>query len=193
MRLINEAPGLLNLTRKTGIRWPSGRWLLLLSFIIAPFFAATAQNGIDYAIHANIIYHFTKYVEWPDEQKTGDFVIGIVGETPLTDELKKTVANKTIRDQKIVVKRFETSRAVFSCHILFIAEEETPSVKKIASRTAGMPVLIVTESEGMALRGASINFIIVAERLKLEINKKDIELRHLSIASELLQLGIIVK
>jgi hypothetical protein len=152
-----------------------------------------AQQGRNYAIHANIIYRFTKYIDWPEDKKTGDFIIGIVGDSPLYEELKDFTANKTVGSQKIVVKRISSAATYGNCHILFICEDESGSLKKIAALTAGTPVLLLSESEGLAHKGSCINFIIIDEHLKLEINKNNIGQRNLGIASELLSLGIIVQ
>ncbi len=185
-----------------GIFLENGRWFippgysllwLLLIFLLAPFSRAGAQQGPDYAIHANIIYHFTKYIDWPDNKKSGEFIIGVVGDTPLFDELNKNIANKMVSYQRIVIRKFSSSASSFDCHILFIADEESGNMKKIAYRTAGNSVLLVTETEGLAQKGGCINFSIVSEHLKLETNKNNIELRDLSIASDLLKLGKIVK
>jgi hypothetical protein len=167
--------------------------LLLLCMLLPGLEKIQAQSSADYDIQANIIYRFTKYIDWPDAKKTGDFVIGVVGDSPLTDALKTFTAGKSVGNQKIAVKRLSASGDVFNCNILFISEEESGSVRKIVIRTAGVPVLIVTESDGLALKGACINFAIGADHLKLEINKSNIEQRDLSIASELLQLGKVVK
>jgi hypothetical protein len=153
----------------------------------------TAQQPHDYAIHANIVYRFTKYVDWPDDTRYGDFIIGVVGESPIYDALRETMVGKNVGDQRIVIRRFTAGAASFSCHMLFIGEDERNSVKKIAARTAGESVLLITEGEGLASKGACINFIIESERLKLEINKTNIISRNLDIASELLKLGKIVK
>jgi hypothetical protein len=192
---LREAHYFLTIKKRiAGGRSFTDKWKLILVFLfLFPFINAKAQRGVDYAVHANIIYHFTKYIEWPESRRSGDFIIGIIGESPLTDELKKTIANKTARNQKIVVKRISTSQSLNDCHIIFISAEESGSLKKIAAKTAGMSVLLVTEDEGMAQGGSCINFVIVADRLKLEINKNNIDKHSLSIASELLQLGKIVK
>lgn len=168
------------------------RWLIAVFFL---FFvsAASSQQASDYTVHANIIYHFTKYIDWPASKKGGDFLIGIIGDTPLYDELQRTMANKTAGTQKIVVKKFSSGEAAINCHILFVSDDKSSSMKKIASQTAGSSVLLVSEQEGMAQRGSCINFVIVSERLKLEINKTNIEQRNMSIASELLKLGKVVK
>lgn len=167
--------------------------LLLAALVLLNTFTTHAQQPADYAIQANIIYRFTKYIDWPDNKKNGDFIIGVVGDSPLTDELKTFIANKTVGSRKIVIKNFTSSAEAYPCHILFISEDESSSLKKIASRTSGNPLLLVSESEGLAQKGACINFVIVADHLKLEINKNNIEERNLSIASELLQLGKLVK
>lgn len=168
-------------------------FLVIILLLIQGLAKARAQQTTDYAIQANIIYHFTKYIDWPPVRKSGDFIIGVTGETPLFDELKKNIAGKMAGDQKIVIVKFSSSAVIFNCHILFISGEESRSLKKINSRTAGSSILLVSESEGLAMKGSCINFIIVSDHLKLEINKNNIEQRNLGIASELLQLGKIIK
>jgi hypothetical protein len=155
--------------------------------------SARAQYEMNYAVQANIIYHFTRYIDWPTIAKTGDFVIGVVGDTPLYDELKRTMKNKMAGDKKIIVEKYLSSKIKFDCHILFIGEEESHNIKRISAMTANDPVLLVSEQPGLARKGACINFVVVNQRLQLEINKNNITGRKLNIASELLQLGKLVK
>lgn len=156
--------------------------------------ALCAQQDQDYAVHANIIYHFTKYINWPDEKKSGDFVIAVIGESPLYEKLKLLIGlNKSVGGQKIVIRKYSASTQSFNCHILFIGEDESGILKKIAAGTSASSILLVTESEGLARKGSCINFVIVDDRLKLEINKKNIEQRDLGIATELLNLGTVIK
>jgi len=152
-----------------------------------------AQRETDYTIYANIIYRITKYIDWPNNKKSGDFIIGVVGESPLYNELKTLSVNKNVGNQKIIVTKLSPSASTYNCHILFISEDESSSLKRIAILTAGAPILIMSESGGLARKGSCINFITVDERLKLEINKGNVEERNLRIASELLELGIIIK
>jgi len=165
--------------------------MLILSILVFSLFQVWAQNV--YAVHANIIYRFTKYINWPDDKKNGDFVIGVVGDTPLYDELKIFISNKSAAGQPFVIKKFSANATAYNCQILFVCDDESRSVKRIAAVTAGTPILLVTESEGLSRKGSCINFIIVGDHLKLEINKTNIERRSLNIASELLTLGIVVK
>ena len=173
------------------------RWLRLstlsLLLLFASFLNGNAQPPIDYAVHANIIYHFTKYIDWPNDRKSGDFVIGVIGNMPLEKELKKISAYKTAGNRKIVVERFSASQSSYDCHILFVGESEKASIEIIAARTSNQATLLVSELQDGAQRGASINFLLVSERLKLEININNIKHRHLNIANELVRLGTVVK
>lgn len=167
--------------------------LLVCIMLFAIISKSQAQHAMDYAMRARIIYRFTKYIDWPDDAKTSDFIIGIVGDTPLADELRIFVSNKMVGNQKITIKNISSSANSYRCQILFISEDASPLIKKIVTRTNREPVLLVSESPGSASRGACINFINVSDRLKLEINKNNIEQRNLDIASELIQLGKVVK
>ncbi len=162
-------------------------------FILVSTPCVKAQDEINYAVYANIIYRFTKYIDWPDDRKSGDFVIGIVGNSPVYDELVSFTANKTVGSQKIVIKKMSLSASSYDCCILFLSDDASKNLKKIVAETENTPTLIVSEGKGLALKGACINFIIADEHLKLEINKTNIEKRDLNIATELLSLGIIVR
>jgi hypothetical protein len=168
----------------------SKRTMLATAFLTM-ILHAWAQNA--YAVHANIIYRFTKYIDWPEDKKNGDFIIGVLGDTPLYDELKEFTANKTVAGQHILIKKFAPSATAFNCHILFISDEESDHIKKVVAYTAGTPTLLVTETEGVTRKGSCINFVQVDDHLKLEISKTNIEKRNLDIATELLNLAIIVK
>jgi hypothetical protein len=167
--------------------------LFITGLLLLTLSGIPAQRETDYKIHANIIYRFTKYIDWPVNKKAGDFIIGIVGDSPLFEDLKSVSANKMVGEQKIVVVRMVPSASFYNCQILFISDEESGSLKRIALVTAGAAILIISESDGLARKGSCINFVTVDERLKLEINKSNIEQRNLRIASELLALGILIK
>ena len=158
------------------------------------FFAkrCSGQQTTDYKVHANIIYRFTKYIEWPENKQTGDFVIGVVGDSPVYEELRTLTASKSVGNQRIIIRKVAANAAVYSCSVLFISIEESRSLKRTALVTTGMPILLITEDTGLAKKGSCINFIIVDDHLKLEINKNNIISRNLNIASELLKLATIV-
>ncbi len=167
--------------------------LLLAPFILVLENEFAVAQTIDYSVHANIIYHIAKYIDWPADKKSGDFVIGVIGETPLFEELRNATLNKKTGNQNIIIKNFSCTQSAYNCQILFIDDDESGCLKRIVLMTTATPVLIITERPGLALKGSCINFIIVNDKLKLEINKSNIESRKLKIANELLGLGTLIQ
>jgi hypothetical protein len=132
-------------------------------------------------------------MEWPyEEDATENFNIGIVGDTRLYAELKTLTVNKSVGDQKIIVRNISSDGPFTNYQMLFLSPGESSNLKKIELITRNRPVLLITENTGLAKKGSSINFVTVGNRLKLEINKRNILSKDISIASELLNLATIV-
>ena len=68
----------------------TSRKLMFVIMIMLFAFQATAQ--VNYKIHSLFMYKFTQYIEWPST--SGDFVIGVVGSSPIIAELEAIAATK---------------------------------------------------------------------------------------------------
>jgi hypothetical protein len=169
------------------------RFRIVLFMLILLKVNTVCAQAVDYSVHANIIYRFTKYIEWPQETKSGEFVIGFVGDSPLFELLQESTKNKTAGMQKISVRKFTAVEISYHCEILIISEEESSMLKRIATVTEGTPVLLVTESEGLSRKGSCINFSLEDDHLELEFNKNNLDARKLRVASELLSLGKVIE
>ncbi len=132
-------------------------------------------------------------MEWPSEDDASEaFIIGIIGDDRLYSELKALTINKSVGDQKIIIRNISSGGPFNDCHMLFLSPEESSNFKKIELITRNQPVLLITENTGLAKKGSCINFVTVDNRLKLEINKRNILSKNINIASELLKLATIV-
>lgn len=144
-------------------------------------------------IKAVFIYNFTKYIEWPEEYKTGEFTIGILGENEaLFQELDKMSKVKKVSNQSFSIKNIEDAGSMGSPHILYIPEDSTDQLNKALSSLKGKSTLVITEKPGLAQQGAAINFVVVGNRQKFELNKANAEERNLKVASVLENLAVLV-
>lgn len=144
-------------------------------------------------IKAVFIYNFTKYIEWPQSYKEGEFTIGIVGETPLYSELIKMTETKKVANQTLEVKKFNSPSEVTKCHILYICKDKSSNISDIIKKLKNNSTLLVTEENGLMEKGAGINFIIKDNRQKFELNKGNVEKYKLKISSNLEALAFTVK
>ena len=122
-------------------------------------------------IKAIYIYGFTKYFEWTNN-KEGNFTITVLGENAgLINELNNTIKNKFVGSQKIELKNYQTINEVEKTSILYIAPDKSHLLAEALSKFKGKSILIITEKQGLAKVGATINFIIKENKQNFELNK----------------------
>ena len=122
-------------------------------------------------IKAVYIYGFTKYFEWTNN-KDGNFTITVLGENAgLLNELTITVKNKLVGSQKIEVKNHTSISDIEKVNILYITPEKSNLLAEALAKYKGKGVLIITEKQGLAKVGATINFIVKENIQKFELNK----------------------
>ena len=152
----------------------------------------TAQST-DYKAYSLYVYNFMKYVEWPEEESKGDFIIALIGDSKISDDLKRLASSKKLKNRNIVFKTFKAIDDITFCHLLYVSASKSSAIKTINLKFANKPVLIVGEREGTIYKGAALSFVTTDEdELKFDINKKELENHKLKIASSLIKLGILV-
>ena len=127
------------------------------------------QSGISQA-QANFIYNFTKFFDWPQTEKTGDFVIGVLGSKDLASNLEKVTSGKKNVTQNIVIKYFNNFDQVSKCHVIFVSSLKSNKIANIHSKT-GVHCLIISDNSTAIAKGAIIQFVLESDRLKYEFSK----------------------
>ncbi len=160
--------------------------------ILAILFTSLSALAQKERFEAIYIYNFTKKIEWPKEVGSGDFIIGILGDSKIIPELAKVAKVKKVGSRIIAIKKYSTVSEIGNCHILYIPTDESNNISKAKEKLNSTPTLIVANKKGMAKLGAAINFIELKGKLKFELNKSNAIKRGLKISADLEKLAIIV-
>lgn len=158
----------------------------LLLFLAFLGFKVQAQSE---KFKALFVYNFTKYVQWPAPPNPEGFVIGVLGNSSIADELKTIATKQKVGSQTMIVKVYSSVSEIGNCNIVYVSANKSSLLADLTTKTAGMPTLIVTEKEG-AIAQACMNFILDGNKLKFEISKTNIDKRGLSASASLYALGI---
>ena len=185
--------GSMKLTAQ-GMKIPLFLLFLCIPLLYLPADAALAQIVREYEIKAAFIYNFVKFVEWPpdDTSNADPITIAVVGKDPFGDALD-LIREKTIGVRKIVVKRFARVDDIAKCQVLFISSSQHEQLPHILKVTKKWHVLTIGEVTGFAQSGGIINFIIVDDKVRFEINVDAAQRAGLKISSQLLKLASIVR
>lgn len=151
-------------------------------------------NASNAKLKASYIYNFTKYINWPDKYKEGNFVIGVLGTSTFYNDLTILLSTKTVGNQKFEIKSFMAAESISgTCHILFVPSENSSMLPVVLKKMKSKNTLIITEKPGLAKQGSAINFVVQNNKQKFELNKSNIEKYSLKVSSTLSALAITVE
>jgi len=170
--------------------------LLIMLFLSMISFIAYSQAN-KYVLQAVYLEKFSRFVTWPEESEMEDinkpFIILVIGETPLSENLEQIYAVQKINGKKVEIKKIKGTEEIQNGHILFIAGTEKKNLSKILEVTRQKPILTVSSSPEFGEKGVLINFIEENNKIRFEINESEVILSQLKMSFYLLNSAVIVK
>jgi hypothetical protein len=164
------------------------RKIILLSVLFyLTFFAkgiAQEENFISLSV-----YSFTRFIDWPSSDGSGDFIIDVIGHKSVYDKLLELTAGRKVGNRNIVVRFLESVNNITQSQILFLGFWQSKDISKAIMKVGNAHTLIITEKEGLIDAGSAINFVIRNNTIKFEIKKSNIQKYGLSIDETLVNLA----
>jgi hypothetical protein len=173
----------------------TGCLLLFLFLLLGSSFDLIQSEVEEYEAKAAFMYNFTKFVEWDNSlNNTSTFNIGILGDSPIVGPLNELAANKKINNKKINILKYHDASDIKTCHMLFIPENTSPeNIKKFLQAPSVKNALIISEQKGDLDLGSAINFLIVNNKIKFEVNLNSLNRSNIKASSQLLKLALNIK
>ncbi len=165
------------------------KYLIIITYFLATgLLSVSAQSSIPKA-QAMFIYNFSRLVEWPGAG-TGDFIIGVIGNSNVASELTNYTAGKRAGNQNIKVAEFNNPADIGNCNILFVGFGKTNKMDEIIAKASSNGTLIITERKGSCDEGAAINFVVEQNSLKFEVKPANAKRNGLVMSSKLEQMAL---
>ncbi|MBK5284907.1 MAG: YfiR family protein [Bacteroidia bacterium] len=162
---------------------------VLLLLIPVACFSQKENLQDEYGIKTLFVYNFTKYIEWPLTAKKDYFEIDVVGESDIIKPLEELAQNKKINQKKIIVKVINGDEEITG-DLVFIAASKSNQLATVIKNCKGKNVLIVTESANLATKGAAINFKVIDNKVRFELNQTAAKNSGLKLSNQLVELSI---
>lgn len=166
-------------------------YIFVLSFLLSLSSGLKAQE-MDYRFQTVFIYNFTKYLQWSQTGNDAEFVIGVVGESPIKQELLKMAASRKVGEKRIVIKSFANAGDIKPCHIVYLPDNASNQLVPVMTKAQAINALVVTETPGLGVKGSNINFIKDSGNWKFELNRTTTKAAGIKISAQLEKLAILV-
>lgn len=163
--------------------------------MVATVFSTNLQAQDERPVHevySMMLFNFIRYVQWPDHDQSGEFVIGVIGNQEIYNTLNSWYGGKAKGTKTYVIKKFANASEVGDCHVVFIDKSKSGEFEAVNGRVKGKGTLVVTDRNGLGEKGSCINFKTVNDKLRFEMNQQAIQASNLKVSGALTSLAIVI-
>lgn len=144
-------------------------------------------------VKASYVYNIAKLIDWPEDYKTGNFVISVMGSSNLHKELVKQYNSKRIGSQQIEIRKLSETLNINKCHVLYVGKDAMGKLSEIAESLKDRPTFIITDGAGALEKGSALNFEFVNGQWRYSLKLSNASRKGLFIGSTLKSLAIKVE
>ncbi len=151
-----------------------------------------AQSRAEHELHSMMIYNFLKYIQWPGDKNSGDFVIGVLKDDDVYNTLNTWYGNKERGGKKFIIKKFNSASEITDCQLLYVGSSASNQFDEVLAKIQSNATLTVSNRRGLGEKGSCINFKVVDGRLKFELNQAAMDNAGLKTSSQLAAMAILI-
>ena len=143
-------------------------------------------------VYSMMVFNFIKWIQWPPDETNKEFIIGVMGNSEIYNTLSTWYGGKPKGSKTYVIKKFTNASEVTDCQVLFIEGNKHNEFEGAKSKLRGKETLLITNYIGLGAKGSCINFKLVDEKLRFELNQRAIEESKLKVSSALRTMAIMI-
>lgn len=190
MAKVNIAQASIGRLRVFASRTRGSRVLVFCLFLITAS-ACSGQQGhpTDTQVKAAYLYNFGKFVRFPDASALSSFNICILGRDPFQDALQSAIAGESIGGMPLTVRELTDGNDISACRVLYISGAELRRFRPLLAQVRHLPILTVSDGEEFLRQGGIVQFVMVGDRVRFEVNLDAAHQARLDLSSELLKVA----
>ena len=166
--------------------------MVVLGFSTSLFGSVNSAKEAD--LKAAYIYNFARYTKWTvKDMNRNQFVICVHKESDLYASLKKLEKKKMKGKTIKVVAVGEGKNCLRPCHMVILPKLQEKRLQALVSKAVASHVLSISDTEGYAQKGVTINLKKVSNKMTFEVNLEQVEHSKLKMSSNLLKMATIVR
>lgn len=158
----------------------------------------SAQTASEPAVKSAFLYNFPRFTEWPAEAlPAGDPIrLCVVNDRVVANMLEGLTRGRNVSGHSLVVSTMAADSpapALSACRLLFLSGLDSTRSAALLEALSGKPILTVGDGEAFARAGGVVGLFIKDGTLQFAINTTAAKRAGLSLSSQLLKLGKLVK
>jgi len=197
MQHFSDAESLVSANQNHGSLWYCVSVVLVMLFFVSPSnLPAQQSKASEFEVKAAYLYNFGRFVQWSPAtaaSKGNSFPICVFGQDPFGAVLDTTLSGESIDGKAVVAKRVSKAQDALDCRVLYISSSEDSRLKEILVGLDKAGVLTVSDIPQFSQRGGMIQFVVVANKIRFEVNLTSAQEAGLTLSSDLLKVAVAVR
>lgn len=140
-------------------------------------------------VKALYINSFMRNMEWPSEKSDDKYVIAVIGEPLLVEQIRSLTNNQLINNKAVEVMTYRPDIKLREINILCLSKESEKELTEFKKLAVQHSVLLITEFKSALEKGAAINFITQNGKLGFELNTSTLQKAQLKASKNLLKMA----
>jgi hypothetical protein len=163
-------------------------FILLLPPILWSLPAGAQQN--ERSIRTAFVFNLTKYVEWP--RRRDELKICSVGEGSIGQTLKRVLNGKSSDGRVIQILTSPSPDQLNQCAVLYVSDLSSDEARTALDKVSGKDILTIGEDDKFVRAGGMVGLVRNGDHIQIEVNLDATKAANLKIASQLLNLAVVV-
>lgn len=160
---------------------------IIIICLIAISYESNAQTE---KFKSLFMYKFLQGMEWPAGKLGDKYVIAVLGDQEIINNLNAILKGRNINGKPIEVADYSPGTALTGTSILFISDKKKDLFESLKKEATSSNTVIITESPGLGAKGAFLNFINSGGKLKFEMNQKSFDQAKIRVSTSVSSLAI---
>jgi hypothetical protein len=164
---------------------------LLLTAIILLALVPKYAHAQEDKFKAIFVYKFLQTIQWPAGKPVDKYLIGVVGNGAIRNELTALATVKKVQSKDIVVETYNTAKAA-QYHIIYETKDASHETEKLSQEAVKNGSVLITEAPGLSSNGSFLNMIVSGGKIKFEMSRQRFSDSKVRTSKELEMLAIMV-
>jgi len=146
----------------------------------------------EYQVKAVYLFNFLNFVDWPEAvfaHPNSPMNLCILGEDPFDKVIDLTFEGKMVGQRRVIIHRLHDMGLDQACHLLFISASEVERMVGIVGSVHNKPILTIGDVKGFVNLNGMIQFVIVDNKIRFQVNRTAIKNASLYMSANLLRLA----
>ncbi len=159
------------------------RIIICIAILLISCFGNNLYSQVN-KFQALYLINFTKNIEFSSDNIT----IGVVGNTKTLIELESLVA----KYPNISLRKIAGTESIDKCQMIFLPSAQTRNFDLIQNKIGSLPIVLVSEDQSLASKGAEMSFYMEGNKLKFVVNKSAFSDAGIVVGDKLLAIAKVI-